>query len=200
MKKIILSAVLALSVTIFAGCQGTSVFSIGGTIKNEQAPPEVIGGGGQTKETTTVEIEYKWCYPNCPRPSLNEIRENIQKINMVLEQTNTYSSAINNKAYVEFYNANNMVSSSAFDIVQVGNQFKFANPTAVAAWTFNQLDLGNTLVINIYLETVGFAGEYVTARIRHGAQTIEAATGYIEIDCGDGNPSGSPATGCVIVP
>ncbi|MFN6972367.1 MAG: hypothetical protein ACK4NN_15975 [Rheinheimera sp.] len=199
MKKIILSAVLALSVTIFAGCQGTSVFSIGGTIKNEQAPPEVIGGGGE-KTTTTIKASAKWCLPDCPKPSFNEIKDSIQKINMVLEQTNTYSSAINNKAYVEFYNGNNMVASSAFDIVQVGNQFRFASPTAVATWTSNQLNLGNTLVINLYLETVGFAGEYVTARIRHGAQTIESATGFIEIDCGDGNPSGSPATGCVIVP
>lgn len=199
MKKIILSAVLALSVTMFAGCQGAWSVKVTGGIYQEHAPPEVIGGG-HTKKTTKIEAELELCEPTCPKPSLNEIKENIQKINLVLEQTNTYSSAINNKAYVEFYNVNNMVSSSAFDVVQVGNQFKFANPTAVAAWTFNQLDSGNKLVINIYLETVGFASEHVTARIRHGAQTIESATGYIEIDCGDGNPSGSPATGCVIVP
>lgn len=198
MKKIILSSVLALSVSIFAGCQGTAVFEIGIELKNEQAPPEV-GGGGETK-TTTVKASTKYCTPSCPKPSLNEIQENIQKINMVLEQTNTYSTALNNKAYVEFYNESNMVASSAFDVIQVGNQFRFANPTAVAAWTFNQLDSGNTLIINIYLETVGFSGEYVTARVRHGAHTIETETGYVDIDCGEAYPTGDPETGCVIVP
>ncbi|MDP4537017.1 hypothetical protein Q3O60_12515 [Alkalimonas collagenimarina] len=166
----------------------------------EQAPPEVTGGSGGTVETRKVTGSGRLCIPSCQKPSKQDVENHIRNFNVVLQQTNTYSTPLNQKVLVEVLNADYVVSSQAFSTVTVGNQIRIADPAGAADWLYYAVDNGTSVQMSLYLESTGFGSEVVTAQFREGSQVLTATSFLVEIDCGPEHPWEAPPQGCVLVP
>jgi hypothetical protein len=201
MMKNILNIFTLSAILVLAGCEAGGQISIEHT--REQAPPIVTGGSGGSSTSTTIKTSGSICTPNhplCQKPSKEEVNNKIRDFNLVLQQTNTYSTPINQKVLIEVMNVGNVVSSQVFNTTVVGNQIRIANPAQAADWLYSELDYGTSVQISLYLQSSGFSSEIVTAQVRHGSNVISAASFLVEIDCGSDHPWDAPEQGCVIIP
>lgn len=192
---------LMLSTLILTGCEWHA-YARGES--QAEAPPQITGAGGGPARTSRVEVGVEACsagHPACkPKPTKEELKKDLRKFNLLLQQQNTHSVPVNNKLEVKVFDGSATVTSKVFDAVVVGNQIRLAQPDQVADWVHPYLDNGNSLKVFTYLTSTGFESENIVVNVRYDTQIVAAATLLIEIDCGSDHPWGEPAQGCVILP
>lgn len=202
--KLMILVPLMLSALILTGCEW-HVYARGE--HKAETPPEILGdpgGSGWNTKTNRVEVGVELCsagHPACKaKPTKEELKTNLRKLNLLLQQQSTHSVPVNNKLEVKVFDGSINVTSKIFDAVVVGNQIRLAQPDQVADWVHPYLDSGNSLKVFTYLTSTGFESENIVVNVRYDTQIVAATTLMIEIDCGSDHPWGEPAQGCVILP